>query len=121
MIGYASADLIEPYTGSRMRPARWLSAALLVLALAAGLTPAPAPARAQTQARDHDRLTPAVRARARAALAGTAAAAPAAWNEIMGAGDIDADPDQVGTDDLATSELLLQAMPATVFTAGDNQ
>jgi acid phosphatase type 7 len=39
----------------------------------------------------------------------------------MGAGDIDADPDQVGTDDLATSEILLQAMPATVFTAGDNQ
>ena len=39
----------------------------------------------------------------------------------MGAGDIDADPDQVSTDDLATSELLLQAMPATVFTAGDNQ
>src|SRR5215216_2270293 len=39
----------------------------------------------------------------------------------MGAGDIDAGPDQVGTDDLATSELLLQAMPATVFTAGDNQ
>jgi hypothetical protein len=96
-----------------MRPARWLTATLLALALAAGLTPA--------QAQDRDRLTPAARAQARAALAGTAAAAPAAWNEIMGAGDIDADPDQVGTDDLATSEILLQAMPATVFTAGDNQ
>jgi hypothetical protein len=61
------------------------------------------------------------RGQARDALAGTAAAAPAAWNEITGAGDIDADPDQVGTDDLATSEILRQAMPATVFTAGDNQ
>ena len=96
-----------------MRPVRGLTATLLALALAAGLTPA--------QAQGRDRLTPAGRAQARAALAGTAAAAPAAWNEIMGAGDIDADPDQVGTDDLATSEILLQAMPATVFTAGDNQ
>ena len=51
--------MIELQTGSRMRPARWLNAALLVLALAAGLTPAG-------------------RAQARAALAGTAAAAPAA-------------------------------------------
>ena len=32
--------MIELQTGSRMRPARWLNAALLVLALAAGLTPA---------------------------------------------------------------------------------
>jgi acid phosphatase type 7 len=96
-----------------MRPVRGLTATLLALALAAGLTPA--------QAQGRDRLTPAGRAQARAALAGTAAAAPAAWNEVMGAGDIDADPDQVGTDDLATSEILLQAMPATVFTAGDNQ
>jgi hypothetical protein len=73
--------MIEPHTGSRMRPARRLSAALLVLALAAGLTPA--------QAQDRDRLTRAGRAQARAALAGTAAAAPAAWNELMGAGDTD--------------------------------
>jgi hypothetical protein len=64
-----------------MRPARRLSAALLVLALSAGLTPA--------QAQDRDRLTRAGRAQARAALAGTAAAAPAAWNELMGAGDTD--------------------------------
>jgi len=43
-----------------MRPARWLTATLLALALAAGLTPA--------QAQDRDRLTPAARAQARAAL-----------------------------------------------------
>jgi hypothetical protein len=39
----------------------------------------------------------------------------------MGAGDISADPDTATTADLATSELMLQAGPATVFTAGDNQ
>jgi hypothetical protein len=39
----------------------------------------------------------------------------------MGAGDISADPDTATTADLATSELMLEAGPATVFTAGDNQ
>ena len=68
-----------------------------------------------------DRLTPAARAAATERLAGTPAARPAAWNQIMGAGDISADPDTATTADLATSELMLQAGPATVFTAGDNQ
>ena len=70
---------------------------------------------------DHERLTPAARAATRARLAGTAAVAPAAWNQIMGAGDISADPDTATIADLATSEILLQASPATVFTTGDNQ
>jgi acid phosphatase type 7 len=74
---------------------------------------------ADAQARD--RLAPAVRDRAREALAGTAAAAPAAWNQVMGAGDISPDPSQAATADLATSEILLAAGPATVFTTGDNQ
>lgn len=63
-----------------------------------------------------DRLTPAARAAATERLAGTPAARPAAWNQIMGAGDISADPDTATTTDLATSELMLQAGPATVFT-----
>ena len=68
-----------------------------------------------------DRLTPAARAAATERLAGTPAARPAAWNQLMGAGDISADPDTATTADLATRELMLQAGPATVFTAGDNQ
>ena len=56
-----------------------------------------------------DRLTPAARAAATERLAGTPAARPAAWNQIMGAGDISADPDTATTADLATSELMLQA------------
>jgi acid phosphatase type 7 len=68
-----------------------------------------------------DRLTSAARAATRARLAGTLAVAPAAWNQIMGAGDISADPATTTTADLATSEIMLQASPATVFTAGDNQ
>ena len=68
-----------------------------------------------------ERLTPAARAATRARLAGTAAVAPAAWNQIMGAGDISADPDTTTTADLATSEIMIQASPATLFTAGDNQ
>jgi acid phosphatase type 7 len=68
-----------------------------------------------------DRLTPAATAATRARLAGTLAVTPAAWNQIMGAGDISADPATTTTADLATSEIMLQASPATVFTAGDNQ
>jgi len=49
------------------------------------------------------------------------AAAPAAWNQIMGAADVSADPATTTTADLATSEIMIQASPATVFTAGDNQ
>ena len=64
---------------------------------------------------DHERLTPAARAATRARLAGTAAVAPAAWNQIMGPGDISADPDTATIADLATSEILLQASPATVW------
>lgn len=86
-----------------------LSASLLTLL---ALTPAVAA---------QDRLTSAARAAATERLAGTPAARPAAWNQIMGAGDISADPDTATTTDLATSELMLQASPATVFTAGDNQ
>jgi hypothetical protein len=86
-----------------------LSASLLAL-----LTFTPAAA-------NRERLTPATRAATTARLVGTAAAAPAAWNQIMGAGDISADPDTTTTADLATSEIMIQASPATVFTAGDNQ
>ena len=39
----------------------------------------------------------------------------------MGAGDISADPSTTTTADLATSEILIQANPPTVFTTGDNQ
>jgi hypothetical protein len=39
----------------------------------------------------------------------------------MGAGDIDADPAGTATADLATSEIMIQANAATVFTAGDGQ
>jgi hypothetical protein len=69
---------------------------------------------------DPERLTPATGAATRAHLAGTAVA-PAAWNQIMGAGDISADPATRTTADLATSKILLQARPTTVFAAGDNQ
>jgi acid phosphatase type 7 len=94
--------------------ARLPGAVFLALLVAAGPVAAvPAPER--------DRVTPAARERARGALAGTSAAAPAAWNQIMGAGDISADPSDVPTADLATSEILLAARPATVFTTGDNQ
>jgi acid phosphatase type 7 len=86
-----------------------LSASLLVLL---AFTPAAA---------SRERLTPAARAATRERLAGTLAAAPAAWNQIMGAGDISADPATTTTADLATSEIMIQASPATVFTAGDNQ
>jgi hypothetical protein len=86
-----------------------LSASLLALLM---FTPAVA---------SGDRLTPAARAATTARLLGTAAVAPAAWNQIMGAGDISADPATTTTADLATSEILIQASPATVFTAGDNQ
>lgn len=58
-----------------------------------------------------DRLTPAARAAATERLAGTPAARPAAWNQVMGAGDISADPDTATTADLATSELMLQPVP----------
>jgi hypothetical protein len=68
-----------------------------------------------------ERLTPAARAATRARLAGTLAVTPAAWNQIMGAGDISADPATTTTADLATSEIMIQANPPTVFTAGDNQ
>jgi acid phosphatase type 7 len=95
------------------RPVRRLAGVALGLALTA--------AGPSAAAQEHDRITAAGRAATRAALAGTAAAAPAAWNQIMGAGDISADPETTSTADLATSELLRQAQPATVFTAGDNQ
>lgn len=72
-------------------------------------------------AQPRDRLNPTNRAQTRERLAGTAAAAPAAPNQVMGAGDISADPRTVNTSDLATSELLVQAQPPMVFTAGDNQ
>jgi hypothetical protein len=91
-----------------------LGAAAAALAVAVAVAPG-------VGAQEHDRITPAERAAARDALAGTAAVAPAAWNQIMGAGDISLDPDTVSTADLATSEILLAARPATVFTAGDNQ
>jgi hypothetical protein len=86
-----------------------LAAALLVL-LTVG-----------SAAADRQRLTPAARAATRARLAGTAAVAPAAWNQIMGAGDISADPSSTSVADLRTAEILVQANPPTVFTAGDNQ
>ena len=86
-----------------------LSASLLVLLAS---TPAAA---------NRERLTPAARAATRERLAGTLAVTPAAWNQIMGAGDISADPATTTTADLATSEIMIQASPATVFTAGDNQ
>ena len=76
-----------------------LSASLLAL-----LTFTPAVA-------NRERLTPAAKAATRARLVGTAAVAPAAWNQIMGAGDISADPDTTTTADLATSEILIQAGP----------
>jgi hypothetical protein len=60
---------------------------------------------------NRERLTPAAEAATRARLVGTAAVAPAAWNQIMGAGDISADPDTTTTADLATSEILIQASP----------
>jgi hypothetical protein len=92
---------------------RLLLAVLSVSLLAAVLSP-PAVA-------DPERLTPAARATTSARLVGTEAVAPATWNQIMGAGDISADPDSTTTADLATSEILLRASPATVFTVGDNQ
>jgi Calcineurin-like phosphoesterase len=95
----------------QMRRALLAMLAALLLAL---LTCAPAVAKP-------DRLTPAARAATSARLVGTLAVAPAAWNQIMGAGDIDADPAGTSTADLATSEILVQANPATVFTAGDGQ
>lgn len=58
-------------------------------------------------AADRQRLTPAVKKATRERLAATAAVAPAAWNQIMGAGDISADPATRTTADLATSEILL--------------
>jgi hypothetical protein len=70
---------------------------------------------------DREPLTPAAGAATRARLVGTAAVAPAAWNQVMGAGDISPDPAAATTADLATSEILIQANPPTVFTAGDNQ
>ena len=88
--------------------------ALLSASLLALLTFTPAVA-------NRGRLTPAAKAATRARLVGTAAVASAAWNQIMGAGDISADPDTTTTADLATSEILIQAGPPTVFTAGDNQ
>jgi hypothetical protein len=93
---------------------RRLFFAMLSVSLLAVLPSRPAVA-------DPERLTPATREATRARLAGTAAAAPATWNQIMGAGDISADPATRTTADLATSEILLQARPTTVFTAGDNQ
>lgn len=93
---------------------RGLFFAVLSVSLLAVLPSRPAVA-------DPERLTPATREATRARLAGTAAAAPATWNQIMGAGDISADPATRTTADLATSEILLQARPTTVFTAGDNQ
>ena len=39
----------------------------------------------------------------------------------QGAGDISADPSSTTTADRATSEILIQANPPTVFTAGDAQ
>ena len=86
-----------------------LSASLLAL-----LTFTPAVA-------NRERLTPAAEAATRARLAGTAAVAPAAWNQIMGAGDISADPDTTTTADLATSQILTQANPPTVFTTGEDR
>jgi hypothetical protein len=97
---------------------RGTARARLGVAVSLALVVAVAPGVAAQQ---HDRITPAERDLARDALAGTAAVAPAAWNQVMGAGDISADPDTVSTADLATSEILLAARPATVFTAGDNQ
>jgi hypothetical protein len=67
------------------------------------------------------RLTPTAKAHVRQQLAGTPAAAPAGPNQIMGAGDISADPDTSNVDDLRTSELMVQAGVRWVFTAGDNQ
>ena len=90
-----------------------LSASLLAL-----LTFTPAVA-------DRERLTPAASAATGARLVGTAAVAPAAWNQVMGAGDISPDPAATTTADLATSEILIQANPppcsprATISTRGD--
>jgi hypothetical protein len=72
-------------------------------------------------AANRERLTPAARAATKERLTGTLAVTPAAWNQIMGAGDISADPATTTTADLATSEIMIQASPAAVFTTGDNQ
>jgi hypothetical protein len=53
------------------------------------------------------RLTPTAKTHVRQQLAGTPAAAPAGPYQIMGAGDISADPDASNVDDLRTSELMV--------------